>query len=119
MGFSLSPPLTDFYVSYREDVCIDFNSDITPKFYSRYIDDVSESDDADSKHFVLLPFKMLSLQMKLNLYNNDVKVTFSTVRNLYSLVRPLDPPIIDWKYLQANVVYQYKLVLGIDTFFRY
>ena len=40
MGSPLGPPLANFYVSFIEDECIDFNSDIAPKFYSRYVDDV-------------------------------------------------------------------------------
>ena len=247
MGSPLGPPLANFYVSFIEDECIDFNSDIAPKFYSRYVDDVfsvfinsdssddflshlndvssplrftiekmvdnklnyigltvtrdlfisiidkgpfynfsspsshvpsqylyagvncltfralsytdkdsnlknelnkiqqsaikaglpkdkvskiissrkvafncdksncdnvsgvSESDNSDSKRFVLLPFinAKLANEAKSFFYNNDVKVSFSTGRNLYSLVRPREPTI-EGKYLQANVVYQYK-----------
>ena len=37
---TLGPPLANFYVSYLEDNFIDFNSDISPNFYCRYVDDV-------------------------------------------------------------------------------
>ena len=40
MGSPLGPPLANFYVSYLEDNFIDFNSDISPNFYCRYVDDV-------------------------------------------------------------------------------
>ena len=40
MGSPLGPPLANFYVSYLEQYCIDFNSDISPNFYCRYVDDV-------------------------------------------------------------------------------
>ena len=40
MGSPLGPPLANFYVSYIEDECIDFNFDLAPEFYSRYVDDV-------------------------------------------------------------------------------
>ena len=40
MGSPLGPPLANLYVSYFEPYCIDFNSDISPNFYCRYVDDV-------------------------------------------------------------------------------
>ena len=40
MGSPLVPPLSKFSVSYIEDNLINFNSDIAPKFYSRYVDHV-------------------------------------------------------------------------------
>ena len=40
MGSPLGPPLANFYVSYLEDNFIDFNSDISPNFYCRYVEDV-------------------------------------------------------------------------------
>ena len=243
MGSPLGPPLANFYVSFIEDECINFNSDIAPKFYSRYVDDVfsvfinSDSsddflkhlndvsnplrftcekmvdnklnyigltitndlfisiidkgpfynfsspsshvpnqylyaginclvfralsyidkyvnlqkelykikdsankvglpkdkvskiissrqvafncdnsncdnvcdDNSDTKRFVLLPFinSKLANEAKSFFHNNGVKVSFSTGRNLYTLVRPREPTI-EGKYLPANVVYQYK-----------
>ena len=73
------------------------------------VSNVSESDNTDSKRFVLLHFinAKLANEAKSFFYNNDVKVSFSTGRNLYSLVRPRESTI-EGKYLQANVVYQYK-----------
>ena len=245
MGSPLGPPLANFYVSYIEEECINFNCDYSPKFYTRYVDDVfsvfinhDKSDDflthlnqvstplrftiekmennklnyigltiasdlhvsiidktplynfsspsshvpiqylyaginclsfralsytdhdinlkfefdkikksaqeaglnkskvekilkdkvnsfesksdnksscdnscdsVDSKKFVLLPFinSKLANEVKCFFHNNDVKVSFSTGRNLYSLVRPRELSI-EGKYLEANVVYKYK-----------
>ena len=57
---------------------------------------------------VLMPFinSKLSSEVKTFSHNHNVKVSFSTGRNLYTLVRPREPNIKS-KYLQANVIYKY------------
>ena len=40
MGSPLGPILANFYVSYIEEDCINFNCDHTPKFCTRYVVDV-------------------------------------------------------------------------------
>ena len=54
------------------------------------------------KKFVILPFinPKLANEVTCFFHNNDVKVSFSTGRNLYSLIRPRKLSI-EGEYLEA------------------
>ena len=73
MGSPLGPPLSNFYVSYIEDNLINFNSDIAPKFYSRYVDDV----------FVIFfnPDHYIEFLNHLNSVSKPLKFTFEQMEN--------------------------------------
>ena len=68
MGSPLGPPLANFYVSYIEEECIDFDSNISPDFYTRYVDDVFcvfiNSDKSDS---FLDPLNQVSVPLKFTI----------------------------------------------------
>ena len=53
-GLLLGPPLANFCVSYIEEECINFNSDYSPKFYTRYVDDVFINYDKFGDFFATL-----------------------------------------------------------------
>ena len=81
-------------------------------------DSVSESSNCDiisntnvssTNCYVLMPFinSKLGSEVKTFFHNHNVKVSFRTGRNLYTLLRPRESNI-KGKYLQANVIYKYK-----------
>ena len=73
MGSPLGPPLSNFYVSYIEDNLINFTADISPKFYSRYVDDVFA--------IFLNPDSYLDFLNHLNLVSSPLKFTFEKMEN--------------------------------------
>ena len=116
MGSPLGPPLANFYVSYLEDNFIDFNSDISPNFYCRYVDDIYSVfiDNDKSSEFlnhlntVSVPLKFTIEEMTENKLNfiglqlsNDLSICIKDKGPFYNLVSP--ESFVPEQYLYSSV----------------
>ena len=83
------------------------NCDSVPE--SSNCDIISNTNVSSTNCYVLMPFinSKLGSEVKTFFHNHNVKVSFRTGRNLYTLLRPRESNI-KGKYLKANVIYKYK-----------
>ena len=83
MGSSLGVPLANFYVSYIEEECINFNCEFSPKFHIRYVYDVfSIFINHDKSDDVLQHLKQISTPLSLTIKkmeNNKLNCLGSTI----------------------------------------
>ena len=116
MGSPLGPPLANFYVSYIEEECIDFDSNISPDFYTRYVDDVfcvfinSDKSDSFLDHLnqVSVPLKFTIEKMSENKLNyigltisNDLYVSIIDKSPYYNFSSPSSH--VPSQYLYAGI----------------
>ena len=101
MGSPLGPQLANFYVSYLEGNFINFNSDISPNFYCRYVNDISSFFIDNDKTYeflnhlnaVSVPTKFTIEEMTENKLNfirlqlsNDLSISIKDKGSFFNLV---------------------------------